>query len=169
MAHRHLLVALGAALSMPFSRPAQAFDDNDPYVMVGLNLLGVFGESSAFGVELELRVMTLLEEGGGAETSLGAHASFAWLSNGGQVELGLDYSAYGDDDRVIGFQLGVFRRLHDKREDQTGVALEAYVGSYRLVELGAGLGVDLEGEFAGQLRLGLFFPGRICESCSGIE
>lgn len=169
MAHRHLLVALVAALSTPLSQSAQAFDDNDPYVMFGLNLLGVLGESSAFGVELELRVMTLLEEGGGTETSLGAHASFAWLSNGGQVEVGVDYSAYGDDDRVIGFQLGVFRRLHDKRDDQTGVALETYVGSYRLVEVGACLGVDFEGEFVGQLRLGLFFPGRICGSCSGIE
>lgn len=169
MAHRHLLVALIAALLTPLSQPTLAFDDNDPYVMFGLNLLGVLAESPAFGVELELRVMTLLEEGGGTETSLGAHASFAWLSNGGQFELGADYSAYGDDDRVIGFQLGVFRRLHDQREDQTGVALEAYVGSYRLVELGAGLGVDLEGEFVGQLRLGLFFPGRTCDSCSGIE
>lgn len=169
MAHRHLLVALVAALSTSFSQPARAFDDNDPYVMFGLNLLGVLGERSAFGVELELRVMTLLEEGDGTETSLGAHASFAWLSNGGQLELGVDYSAYGDDDRVIGFQLGVFRRLHDKREDQTGVALEAYVGSYRLVELGAGLGMDLEGEFVGQLRLGLFFPGRTCGACSGVE
>ena len=166
---RHLLIALLATLSALRSQPTRAFDNTDPYFMIGLNVLLELGEHSAGGLALELRVMKLIDDGPGSETSLGGHASFAWLSNGGRLELGFDYSHYGDEDRVLGFQLAGFRRFHNKREHQTGVALGAYIGAYRVVEVGLGLALDLDGLFAGQLRLGGFFPGRTCESCSGIE
>lgn len=164
---RQPLIALVAALSTPLSQPARALaDDIDPYVMFGLNIMVDFEQESALGLGFELRVFKLIEVDGATETSLGGHASFAWFNNGGQLALGVDYSAQGDDSRVLGLQLGLFHRLYDKRPNRTGVALGGYVGAYRAVEVGLAFGLDLEAELLSQLRFGLFYPGRICERCS---
>lgn len=164
---RHLLIALVATLATPLSQPVLALDDDvDPYVMFGLNVLVDFGQQSAIGLGFELRVFKLIKEGGGTENSLGGHASFAWLNDGGQLALGVDYSTQGEDSRVLGLQLGLFRRLYDKRPNRTGVVLGGYVGTFRAVEVGLAFGLDLEGEPLSQFRFGFFYPGRICARCS---